>query len=52
MDTDRPTLRAFPWHPATALQCLNKGTTIACALRLVAEHHGNAEPYFIALTKY
>ncbi len=50
MDADRPTLRASLWCSAAASPkaptvgaVLDKGTTIACALRLAAKHHRNAE---------
>ncbi len=50
MDADRPTLRASLWCFAAASPkahtvgtVLDKGTTIACALRLAAKHHRDAE---------
>ena len=43
MDADRPTLRASLWCSAAALQCLTREQTIACALRLAAKHHRDAE---------
>ena len=59
MDADRPTLRALLWRSAAASPkaptvgaALDKGTTIACALRLAAKHHRNAESQFITLKEY
>jgi len=52
MGTDRPTLRAFLWCSATALQCLTRTTAIVGALRLVAKHHRNAEYGNIIMAVY
>ena len=52
MGADRPTLRALLWCPATALQCLTRTQAIACALRLAAKHHRNAETAIIMMKKY
>ena len=52
MDADRPTLRALLWCPAAALQCLTRTKAIACALRLAAKYHRNAELGIITLKEY
>jgi hypothetical protein len=52
MGADRPTLRALLWCPAAALQRLTRTMAIACALRLAAKHHRNAEPIIIILKEY
>ncbi len=52
MGADRPTLRAFLWCLAAALQCLTRTRAIACALCLAAKHHRNAEPINITLAEY
>jgi len=59
MDADRPTLRALLWCPAavspkapTVGAALDKGWAIACARRLAAKHHRNAEPGNITLKEY
>ncbi len=52
VDVDKLTRRAFLWCPATALQCLTRDTAIACALRLAAKHHRNAESVIITLKEH
>ncbi len=52
MGADRPTLRAFLWCPAAALQYLAMEHSITCTLRLAAKHHRNAASRFITLMEY
>jgi len=47
MDADRPTLRALLWRPAAAFPRLPRA--IACARRLAAKRHRNAESVIIRL---
>jgi len=47
MDADRPTLRALLWRGAAAFPCLPRATAIACARRLAAPRHRNAESAII-----
>lgn len=52
MGTDKPTLRAFPWYPAAALQYLERAITIPCTLRFAAKHQGNAESVNVMMIEY
>ncbi|MEA1888184.1 MAG: hypothetical protein U9N50_00190 [Pseudomonadota bacterium] len=51
-EADKPTLRAFLWCPAAALQYLTKDIAIARTLRLAAKHHRNAAPINTSLTEH
>jgi len=49
LGADRPTLRALLWRSAAALPSLPRAKAIACARRLAAKRHRNAEPVRIRL---
>ncbi len=52
MGADKLTLRASLWRPAAALQRLTREPAIACALRLAAKRHRDAESVIITLTEH
>ena len=50
----RPAVRpkGAPQKHHDRVAALDKGVTLACALRLAAKHHGNAEPVIITLKEH
>jgi hypothetical protein len=52
ISVDRPTLRALPVVFRSGVAVLAKEPAIACALRLAAKHHRNAEFYNHSLKEH